>query len=174
MVNQLEEGELSVTHPSFRVIVTASKSLPLKDWLSDEHANMFFPVPSLPMASEEETVILAQTGCPPEIIEALLKFAHKYRARMTSDVVQKNRKLGTRALVRLASRLAKFPGDSDLHTLLSQAILAEFLPPAESKNLEIIFEECGITKRTPPVSPLGFLSGFVFSFGVHVLVKSPA
>ena len=67
---------------------------------------------------------------------------------MTSDAVQKNRKLGTRALVRLASRLAKFPDDGDLHTLLSQAILANFLPATENMNLQEIFEECGIKKRT--------------------------
>ncbi len=42
---QIKTGELSVAHRSFRVISTASKSIPLKDWLSDEHANMFFPVP---------------------------------------------------------------------------------------------------------------------------------
>lgn len=104
------------------------------------------------MAAEEESTILAQTGCSPGVINVLLNFADKYRSRMTSDAVQKNRKLGTRALRRLASRLAKFPADSDLRTLLSQAILAEFLPPTESMNLDIIFDECGIKKRTPPVS----------------------
>ena len=94
------------------------------------------------MATEEESTILAQTGCSPGVINVLLNFADKYRSRMTSDAVQKNRKLGTRALRRLASRLAKFPADSDLRTLLSQAILAEFLPPTESMNLDIIFDEC--------------------------------
>ncbi|KAH8102169.1 AAA domain-containing protein [Cristinia sonorae] len=151
--NEIKSGELSVAHPSFRVVVTASKSLPLKDWLTDEHANMFFPVPSIPMPPSEESAILLQTGCSSGTVDTLLAFAERYRSSMTSDAVQKNRKLGTRALVRLASRLAKFPGEKDLHKLLSQAILAEFLPATESMTLQEIFEECDIKKRSALFNP---------------------
>ncbi|OBZ76548.1 von Willebrand factor A domain-containing protein 8 [Grifola frondosa] len=147
-------GELSVTHPSFRIISTASKSLPLKDWLSDEQANMFFPIAAQPMSREEEYSILKQTGCPAEILETLLTFADKYRSGMTSDTVQKNRKLGTRSLVRIARRVARFPGDNDLHSLLSRSILAEFLPATEAMNLDNLFEETGIRKQTPKFNPL--------------------
>ncbi|KAI0074593.1 hypothetical protein K474DRAFT_1709721 [Panus rudis PR-1116 ss-1] len=150
---EIAEGELSVVHPSFRVIATASKSIPLKDWLGDEHANMFFPIPSQPMSTEEESAILLQTGCPPNLVKTLVTFAEKYRASMTSDVVQKNRKLGTRALIRLAKRLAKYPHDDDLYRLLSQAILAEFLPATEAMNLSVLFDDCGIRKYTPPFNP---------------------
>ncbi|KAI0672393.1 AAA domain-containing protein [Trametes maxima] len=145
--------DLSVAHRSFRVISTASKSLPLKDWLSDEHANMFFPIAAQPMSPSEESHILLQTGCPAPVVNTLLAFADKYRAGMTSDAVQKNRKLGTRSLVRIAHRVARFPADDDLYTLLSRALLAEFLPATETMNLENIFEECGIKRRTPPFNP---------------------
>ncbi|THH30493.1 hypothetical protein EUX98_g3701 [Antrodiella citrinella] len=155
---ELKSGELSVAHPSFRIVVTSSKSLPLKDWLTDEHANMFFPIPSIPMSISEESATLLQTDCAPATVQKLLAFAEKYRASMTSDVVQKNRKLGTRALVRLCSRLAKFPDDRGLHTLLSQAILAEFLPATESMNLPEIFEECGIKKRSALFNPSPIVS----------------
>ena len=138
-------------HPSFRVIVTASKSLPLKDWLTDEHSNMFFPIATIPMSQHEEASILLQTGCPRKFVDVLLAFADKYRSSMTSDAVQKNRKLGTRALVRIASRLGRYPGYADLHSLLSRSVLAEFLPKTERLNLENIFEELGIKKLTPPV-----------------------
>ncbi|KXN89721.1 von Willebrand factor A domain-containing protein 8 [Leucoagaricus sp. SymC.cos] len=63
-LDEIQAGELSVAHPSFRIISTASKSLPLKDWLSDEHANMFFPIPSQPMDAQEELSILIATGSP--------------------------------------------------------------------------------------------------------------
>ncbi|KAI0372412.1 hypothetical protein BV20DRAFT_939833 [Pilatotrama ljubarskyi] len=153
----LEEEEpspdLSVAHQSFRVISTASKSLPLKDWLSDEHANMFFTVAAQPMSQAEEAHILLQSGCPAPIVDTLLKFADKYRSSMASDAVQKNRKLGTRSLIRIARRVAQFPVDDDLHTLLSRALLADFLPATETMNLQNIFEECGIEKRTPPFNP---------------------
>ena len=150
---QISSGELSVTHPSFRVIVTASKSLPLKDWLSDEHANMFFPISSLPMSPSEESTLLRQTGCPSEFIDVLLQFADKYRSSMTSDLVQKNRKLGTRALTRIARRLASLAGGHgvDLYGLLSHAVLAEFLPATEKMSLENIFDELKIHKKTPLV-----------------------
>ncbi|CDO72121.1 hypothetical protein BN946_scf184962.g64 [Trametes cinnabarina] len=158
IVRRLLEGEdpsedLSVAHPSLRIISTASKSLPLKDWLSDEHANMFFTLPAQPMSEAEEAHILSQTGCPTPIVNTLLKFADKYRSSMTSDAVQKNRKLGTRSLIRIARRVAKFPADDDLHALLSRALLSEFLPATEVMNLQNIFEECDIHKRSPPYNP---------------------
>ena len=135
------------------MISTASKSLPLKDWLSDEHANMFFPVAAQPMSHAEEEHLLLQTGCPALVVDALLRFADRYRTSMTADAVQKNRKLGTRALMRIARRAAQFPSiEPDLHTLLSRAVLAEFLPATEAMNLLNICEETGITKRTPAVS----------------------
>ncbi|KAI0327509.1 hypothetical protein GY45DRAFT_1355662 [Cubamyces sp. BRFM 1775] len=146
-------SDLSVAHRAFRVISTASKSISLKDWLSDEHANMFFTVAAQPMSQAEEAHILLQTGCRASVVETLLKFADKYRSGMTSDAVQKNRKLGTRSLLRIARRVAKFPEDDDLHTLLSRALLAEFLPATETMNLQNIFEECGIKQRTPAFNP---------------------
>jgi von Willebrand factor A domain-containing protein 8 len=148
---KISSGQLSITHPSFRIIATASKSIPLKDWLSDEHSNMFFPVPALPMTSNEESIVLRQTGCPEVLVEVLLQFAEKYRSTMTSDLVQKNRKLGTRALIRVASRLGRFSGYVDLYALLSHAVLAEYLPAAEKMALDNIFEELKILKKTPPV-----------------------
>ncbi|TFY77867.1 hypothetical protein EWM64_g6146, partial [Hericium alpestre] len=72
--------ELSTVHPSFRVISTASKSTLLKDWLSDEHANMFLPIPAQPMARAEEATLLLQTGCAPPHAHTLLAFAEKYAA----------------------------------------------------------------------------------------------
>ncbi|KAL0946287.1 hypothetical protein HGRIS_012537 [Hohenbuehelia grisea] len=145
--------ELSVAQPSFRVIATASKSVPLKDWLSDEHANMFFPVPSQPMDAEEERTILLATGCAAELVESLLTFADKYRTSLSSDNVQKNRKLGTRSLVRICRRLAMFSQDHDLHTIISRSLLAEFLPAVERLSLNTLLEESNILRQTSPYNP---------------------
>ena len=114
---------------------------------------MFFTVPAQPMSHAEEAHILLQTGCAAPVVETLLRFADRYRTSMTSDAVQKNRKLGTRALMRIARRIAKFPAAAeDLHVLLRRAVLAEFLPATETMNLQNIFEDTGIKKRTQPVS----------------------
>ncbi|KAG2007118.1 MDN1 midasin family protein [Coprinopsis cinerea AmutBmut pab1-1] len=150
---ELESGELSLAHPSFRVIMTASKSLPLKDWVSDEHANMFFPIPSQPMDPQEEGAILRATGCPPQIVDMLLTFAEKYRSSLSADNIIKNRRLGTRTLVSLARRIALFPEEVDLNSLVSRALLADFLPAVEKLNLTTLLEDSNIFKKTPPFNP---------------------
>lgn len=104
------------------------------------------------MSQDEEVALILGTGCSKHSVETLINFADKYRSTMTSDLVQKNRKLGTRALVRIARRLAKYPDYVDLHAIFSRAVLAEFLPAAERMSLDAIFEELGIKKITPPVS----------------------
>jgi hypothetical protein len=136
-----------VTDPSFRIIATASKSLPPKDWLFDEHANMFFAVPSQPMDAAEEAAILLETGSPQAMVDTLLRFAGKYRRNMSSETAQKSRKLGTRSLVRIARRFSRFPSDLDLHTVISRSLLAEFLPASEQMSLNSLLDESGIRKR---------------------------
>lgn len=150
-VPQIASGELSVAHPSFRVISTASKSLLLKDWLSDEHANMFFSVPSQPMDTAEESTVLLATGCPQALVDSLLIFAEKYRQSMSTENVLKNRKLGTRSLVRIARRLASYPQDTDLRSIIQRSLLAEFLPATEKMNLNTLLEDSNIFRKTAPV-----------------------
>ena len=170
---QVNSGELLKFHPSFRLITSGSKSLPLRDWLSDEHSNMFLAIPSQPMDEAEESTILLRTGCAPEHAKTLLMFADKYRRTMSSDSVQKNRKLGTRSLVRIAKRLAKFPWDDDLHKIICRSVLAEFLPAAERMTLDILFEECGIKHKPALVRQPPPPDGFLFIHKNCVLVVPP-
>ncbi|PFH48924.1 hypothetical protein AMATHDRAFT_148764 [Amanita thiersii Skay4041] len=156
---EIASGELSIAHPSFRVISTATKSLPLKDWLAAEHANMFFPIPSQPMDRQEEAAVLKAEGCPPTLLDVLLTFAEKYRAGMSADNVIKNRKLGTRSLVRISRRLAEFPHSSDLYMIISRLLLAEFLPATEKMSLRTMLEESGIEDKPPIYNPSPFVQG---------------
>ncbi|KIY70240.1 hypothetical protein CYLTODRAFT_488278 [Cylindrobasidium torrendii FP15055 ss-10] len=151
-----EDGtELSAASKAFRVIVTASKSLPLRDWLSDEHANMFFAVPAQPMDHVEERAVLnnAAHGVPANILESLLQFAEKYRVSIGQDNVQRHRKLGTRTLVRIAKRLAAYPDASELRVILRRVLLAEFLPPTERTGLEDMLELVGIPEGGAKFNP---------------------
>ncbi|KAJ7443890.1 AAA domain-containing protein [Mycena galericulata] len=175
---ELESGELSVVHPSFRIITTASKSLPLKDWLSAEHANMFFAVPAQPMEHAEERAILLATGCNEDAVERMLAFAERYRVSMSEDSVQKNRKLGTRSLVRIARRIAlgssahaepavDAEGDAggwDLRAVLSRTLLLEFLPAVERMNIDAVFEEAGIYRVAPAYNPTPTIQGDALVF----------
>lgn len=153
-----------MVHPSFRVICTASKSLLLKDWLSDEHANMFFPVPSQPMDVEEETSVLVATGCPPVTVDVLLCFAKKYRQSISADNILKNRKLGTRSLVRIARRIALYPQDDNLYAIICRSLLAEFLPATERMNLDSLLEDSNILKKPPQFNPSPFVEGDYLKF----------
>ncbi|KJA23810.1 hypothetical protein HYPSUDRAFT_137004 [Hypholoma sublateritium FD-334 SS-4] len=155
---EIASGELSVAHPSFRAISTASKSIPLKDWLSDEHANMFFSVPSQPMDTAEEAAVLLSTGCPQALVDTLLIFADKYRHSLSSENVLKNRKLGTRSLVRIARRLALYPQGTDMQDIIQRSLLAEFLPATEKMNLLTMFEDSNIFKKTAPFNPSPFMT----------------
>ncbi|KAJ7768600.1 AAA domain-containing protein, partial [Mycena maculata] len=165
---ELESGELSVAHPSFRIITTASKSLPLKDWLSAEHANMFFAVPAQPMEHDEERAILLATGCDERAIARMLAFAERYRASMSEDSVQKNRKLGTRSLVRIARRIALADaadaGDWGLRAVLSRTLLLEFLPGVERMNVDLLFEEAGLRRVAPAYNPNPVVDGDALVF----------
>jgi len=142
--------DLTICHPSFRIIATASKAIPLKDWLTHEHANMFFTLPSQPMNKEEERKTVISTGCPAEIAEMVLDFAEKYRNTLASDSVQKNRKFGTRTILRIARRIALLARNGDksgdeLYALINRSILAEFLPTTERTALETLLNECNIS-----------------------------
>ncbi|KAI5120535.1 hypothetical protein M0805_004543 [Coniferiporia weirii] len=163
---------LSTARPSFRMITTASKSIPLRDWLTVEHANMFFPVLLQPLGTAEESALLHATGCPLAVVDKLVAFAEKYRASMavedahSAGSTTKNRKLGTRTLVRMARHVAAAPWDDDLYEMIRRAVLADFLPVAEKMVLVELLSEAGIMKRTasynaPPILTDG---GLTFSF----------
>lgn len=149
---QTNNSDISVAHPSFRVISTASRVAPLRDWLSAEHANMFLPLPAQPMGRSEEAALLLRTGCPPANVDALLRFAGTYRTRMVpSDGALRVRRLGTRALLRIARRLARFPWDQGTRRMLERALLTEFLPATEKAGVEELLEDAGINKISPVV-----------------------
>ncbi|KAJ6453645.1 AAA domain-containing protein [Mycena vitilis] len=165
---ELESGDLTLAHPSFRIIATASKSLPLKDWLSTEHANMFLAIPAQPMGRAEEEAVLRATGCAQGTVGQMLAFAERYRASMSEDSVQKNRKLGTRSLVRIARRMAvvegRGEGGGDLRAVLSRTLLLEFLPGVERMNIEQLFDEAGIERLAPAYNPDPLVQGDMLVF----------
>ncbi|KAH9046612.1 AAA domain-containing protein [Lactarius hengduanensis] len=146
--------DISLAHPSFRVVSTASRAAPLRDWLSAEHANMFLTLPAQPMSRSEEAALLLRTGCPPAHVDALLGFAGAYRTRMApSEGALRVRRLGTRALLRIARRLARFPWDQDIRRMLERALLTDFLPATEKAGVEELLEDIGIKKISPAFHP---------------------
>ena len=113
---------------------------------------MFLPLPAQPMGRSEEGALLLRTGCPPANVDALLRFASTYRTRMVpSEGALRVRRLGTRALLRIARRLARFPWDQDTRRMLERALLTEFLPATEKAGVDELLEDAGIKKISPVV-----------------------
>jgi hypothetical protein len=108
------------------------------------------------MEHEEESMLLLSTGCPPRVVERMLAFAERYRQTMSEDNVQKNRKLGTRSLMRIARRLAVDGGEdnaegADLRAILSRSLLLEFLPGVERMNIDTLFDDAEVLRIAPAV-----------------------
>ncbi|KAH8984497.1 AAA domain-containing protein [Lactarius hatsudake] len=156
---------ITVAHLSFCVISTASRAAPLRDWLSAEHANMFLTLPAQPMGCSEEAVLRLRTGCPPSHVDALLGFAGTYRTRMApSDGALRVHRLGTRALLRIARRLARFLWDQDTRKMLERALLTDFLPATEKAGVEELLEDAGVKKISPAFHPAPLMEDKVLLF----------
>lgn len=141
-------GKLTTIDPSFRIIATTAASKP--DWLNEEASTMFGFVQPNPMSAvEERTVIETRTGCPKEHLDVLLAFAARYRALSGDPTLglSKSRRLGTRALIRMAARIAKFPDSTDLYALVTRNLLVDFLPRTTKELVQRVLEESSLRPR---------------------------
>lgn len=149
---QTTDPILSHIHPSFRIVTTSSKSSPPREWLTEELASNFAFLPSIAMPLEEEKTILLRTGCPPPLVDALETFARQYR-RANAVPGSKSRRLGTASLVRIATRLARFP-EEGLFGLLNRTLLSEFLPTTDKVALAELLKSTGIAEEASWVSKI--------------------
>lgn len=133
---------LDSIHPSFRLITSSSKSVPVTQWLTEELTSNLLSLPTTPMNLAEERSLLVATGCPTHLVDLMETFAIQYRA-ITSNVGSKARKLGTKSLLRMAKRLARFPHE-DLRTMLERALLVQFLPITEKDQIEDLMVQVGL------------------------------
>ncbi|GAA5900077.1 hypothetical protein JCM6882_002608 [Rhodosporidiobolus microsporus] len=149
-------GILDYLHPSFRIITTSTKATPPSTWLTEDLTASLLALPSIPMPPSEERALLALTSCPSPLIAQLQSFAALYRARTAAEAgsagTSKSRRLGTASLVRIARRLARFPGEN-VRTLLERTLLVEFLPKVEREQVDELMKETGLEKEPTQVLP---------------------
>lgn len=141
-------GKLTTLDPSFRIVATTAASKP--DWLNEEASTMFgFVQPSPMSAVEERQVIEARSGCPKEHLDVLLAFAARYRtlSRDATLGLSKSRRLGTRALIRMAARITRFPDSTDIHALVTRNLLVDFLPRTTKELVHRVLDESGLRPR---------------------------
>ena len=106
------------------MISTASRSLPLKDWLTDEHDNtFFFTIPSQPMSSQAGFLVLSVTDWFSAVYRYSFDFSEKYRNSMSAGNVLKTE---SSELV-LLSNLPLTLGDKDIYHIIQCSLLVEFL-----------------------------------------------
>lgn len=145
---QVGWARLTTIDPSFRIIATAAASR--SDWLNEESSTLFgFVQPSPMSAVEERQVIQVRTNCPSDHLDKLLDFAARYRS-LSKDVtlgLSKSRRLGTRALIRMAARLAKFPDSTDFYALVSRNLLMDFLPRTTKELVRRVLDDSGLHPR---------------------------
>jgi MoxR-like ATPase len=127
-------------------------------WCTDEVATLFQFVEFRPLSEAEEAGLLAHaTGCPPDVSASLLRFAHhRTTAPGPTMASASTPTLSTRQLLRIARRLAAYPGDH-VRTAIEAATLAPFLPPLARAALAQRLDDAGVppepTIAGPPVAP---------------------
>jgi hypothetical protein len=144
---EIGEGTLTSINPAFRLICTASA--PRADWLNEEASALFSFVAPMPMsAAEELKVIVARSGAEPAALSQLMDFAGRYRALAADPALglDASRRLGTRSLIRVATRLARH-SSTDLHDTLARTLLIEFLPRTTSTLVQTALAESDLRKR---------------------------
>ncbi|WFD33517.1 hypothetical protein MCUN1_000330 [Malassezia cuniculi] len=136
-------GGLTSLARRFRLVASAPTAT---KWLSEDVAAMFATVTSPPMdAQEERHLVLARSGCAPERLEPVFEFAKRYRAACADPGVglHKARRLGTRQLIRVATRMARF-ARTDVHAVLWRGQLVDFLPRTVREIVASLLRDCGI------------------------------
>jgi len=149
-------------HPSFRAVLIGGEPTSsamggasaavdqAQTWLTQEVAQLFQFVhfPAMTSAEESELVRHLAPGCPPVLMDALVKYAATVRS--SEAATDKSLHLTTRQMVRIAKRLARQPQDSVRGEIL-KATLWPFLPMMARNNLIDVLNEAAIGKSTATI-----------------------
>lgn len=141
-------GEIVPIQPTFRVVATASKAT---GWLDEEASTLFAVCSTRAMDEDEERhIVLSRVGLdkPTSDMKRLFHFVNRYRT-LSGDPnlgLAKSRRLGTRQVIRMAARLARWQEDCDLHGLIWRSLLVDFLPITVREVIANLLSECGIFK----------------------------
>ncbi|PWY99398.1 hypothetical protein BCV70DRAFT_162599 [Testicularia cyperi] len=147
-LDKVETEGIVPIQSTFRVVATAPKAT---GWLDEEASTMFAVCTTRAMdEAEERHVVLSRIGLETETsnIRRMFEFVNRYRA-LSADPnlgLSKSRRLGTRQVIRMASRLAKWDEDCDLHGLIWRSLLVDFLPITVREVISNLLGDCGIYK----------------------------
>ncbi|KAG7308434.1 hypothetical protein JYU34_005640 [Plutella xylostella] len=150
---RLEESGVKRIHPAFRIVALAepptSGGRGLQ-WLSPEILSLFVFHEMRNLSKEEEIFII--NGLYGDIsapLHSIINLADELRGSEDATLKNLSSSLSTRQLLRIASRMSKYPADSAYETV-QRTFLAKFLPNLARRALE------GASKRLKIEPPTRF------------------
>lgn len=151
---ELKTRNILPIHSSFRIIGLAEPPVvgsSKQQWMSPEMLTMFLYHHMRPLSRREEFSVI--TSLVPEVpdLNRLFDFVHKLRDSSDGTLTSLASSLSTRQLLRVARRVACYPGE-DLHAIIHKACLARFLPRLACSALDQTLDEAGIVEAKKDTS----------------------
>ncbi|KAL0838604.1 hypothetical protein ABMA28_016694 [Loxostege sticticalis] len=135
---ELEDSGVKMIHPAFRIVALAEPPVLGRgqQWLSPELLSLFIFHEMRNLSKEEEIFIINSLYgdiSPP--LHSIINLADELRRSEDSTLKNLSSSLSTRQLLRIASRMAKYPTESAYETV-QRTFLAKFLPNLARKALD--------------------------------------
>ncbi|XP_059052100.1 von Willebrand factor A domain-containing protein 8 [Achroia grisella] len=143
---QLDESGVKRIHPAFRIVALAEPPILGRgqQWLSPEILSLFIFHEMRNLSKEEEiSVINALYGDISDPLHSIIDLADELRYSEDSTLKNLSTSLSTRQLLRIASRMAKYPTESAYETI-QRTFLAKFLPNLARRALDGASQNLGI------------------------------
>ncbi|CAH2270126.1 jg7660 [Pararge aegeria aegeria] len=143
---ELEESGVKRIHPAFRIVALAEPPVigTGQQWLSPEILSLFLFHDMRNLSKDEEIFIIKSLyGDISNPLHSIIDLADQLRKSEDSTLKNLSSSLSTRQLLRIASRMAKYPADSSYETV-QRTFLAKFLPNLARRALDSASQKIGI------------------------------
>ncbi|XP_075977606.1 von Willebrand factor A domain-containing protein c12.2 [Anticarsia gemmatalis] len=143
---QLEQNGVRRIHPAFRIVALAEPPVIGRgqQWLSPEILSLFIFHEMRNLSKTEEIFIINTLyGDISDPLHSIINLADELRKSEDSTLKNLSSSLSTRQLLRIASRMSKYPTDSAYETI-QRTFLAKFLPNLARRALDGASQKLGI------------------------------
>ncbi|XP_034832345.1 von Willebrand factor A domain-containing protein 8 [Maniola hyperantus] len=147
---ELEESNVKRIHPAFRIVALAEPPVigTGQQWLSPEILSLFLFHEMRNLSKTEEMFIINSLyGDISDPLHSIIDLADQLRNSEDNTLKNLSSSLSTRQLLRIASRMSKYPIDSPYETV-QRTFLAKFLPNLARRALDSASQKIGIDPPT--------------------------
>uniref|UniRef100_A0A2A4JAX2 von Willebrand factor A domain-containing protein 8 n=1 Tax=Heliothis virescens TaxID=7102 RepID=A0A2A4JAX2_HELVI len=167
---QLLQNGVRKIHPAFRIVALAEPPVLGRgqQWLSPEILSLFIFHEMRNLSKTEEIFIINSLfGDISQPLHSIINLADELRRSEDSTLKNLSSSLSTRQLLRIASRMSKYPTDSAYETV-QRTFLAKFLPNLARRALDGASQKLGID----PPSRVGLFGNNPLETKVKCSVKN--